>query len=236
MDVPTVPPTGQYVIYALIDPTDHRVCYVGQTCNPQTRLAQHLAHRSHRGEKGAWLRSLEEKGHRPIMQILERVTDKETALAREQVWIRRFLERGMPLMNSEAKAQTRPERLYLKQAILPTRQETATICGCLATRLWLPNGQTAIVLKSLADQLGLNYDIQLRQIRYDPVISRYLVHVSVQTRGGPQITNALLEGILPIWLAEVRQHRLPSENQEEIQKLQQQAADVLCDYFSRIAL
>jgi predicted GIY-YIG superfamily endonuclease len=232
MDVSVAPSAGQYVIYALIDPTDHRVCYVGQTRNPQARLAQHLSHRSHRGGKGAWIRSLEEKGHRPIMQILERVTDQETALAREQEWIRRFIERGMPLINREARVQEQPNSLYLTQAILPTRQETTTICGCRTTRAWLPNGQTAITLRDLSIQLAITPHKQLQQIRSDPLFFNYLVYVRIKTPGGPQIAAAILEGALPLWLASLRLTHISLEQREEIHALQRKAADALCDYFS----
>ena len=35
MDIPDCLPPSQYVIYALVDPTDEKVYYVGQTRNPQ---------------------------------------------------------------------------------------------------------------------------------------------------------------------------------------------------------
>ncbi|HEU5198353.1 MAG TPA: GIY-YIG nuclease family protein [Ktedonobacterales bacterium] len=232
MDVPEVQPTGQYVIYALIDPTDHRICYVGQTRNPRLRLLNHLSKKHHRGEKGAWLRSLEEKGHQPFMQILERVTDKETALAREQVWICRFLERGMPLINSEAKAQEQLDSSYLEQILFPTHQETAAICGCRVTRVWLPNGHTAIILRDLSTQLAIASSWQSQQIRSDPVLFNYLVYARIKTPGGPQIAAALLEGALPLWLASLRLTHISLEQREEIHALQRKAADVLCDYFS----
>lgn len=233
MDVPTSAPTGQYVIYALIDPTDHRVCYVGQTRNPSIRLAQHLSERSHRGGKGAWLRSLEEKGHRPIMQILETAKNKEAALAREQVWIRRFLERGMPLLNSEAKASVRSKHPYLQQVILPTCQESITMYGCHVIRAWLPDGRTAIVLRNLFTQLAIAPHKQLQQIRDDPVFFNYLVYVQITTPGGPQAAAALLEGALPLWIAGLQLTYISPEKREEIYALQRQAVDVLCEHFSK---
>lgn len=95
----SVLPPDHYVIYALIDPTDKQIFYVGQTRNPQVRLASHLSARYHEGQKGDWLRRLEQKGQQPLMQILEVVIGQKTALEKEQEWIQHFLAQKMPLLN-----------------------------------------------------------------------------------------------------------------------------------------
>jgi hypothetical protein len=94
----TLPP-DHYIIYALIDPTDEQVYYVGQTCRPQIRLATHLSARDHDGKKGDWIRRLEQRGQQPLMQILEVVIGQKTALKKEQEWIQHFLAQKMPLLN-----------------------------------------------------------------------------------------------------------------------------------------
>ncbi len=99
MDVPDTLPTGQYIIYALIDPTDGLVHYVGQTSQPKQRFALHLDTRHQWGAKAKWVRLLEEKGQKPLMQVLETVMGKRTALTREKAWIRHFQDQGMPLLN-----------------------------------------------------------------------------------------------------------------------------------------
>src|SRR5690242_6318586 len=95
----TLPP--EYGIYALIDPTDGLIYYIGQTSNPRQRLAQHLVARHHEGAKAEWLHRLDERGQKPLMQILEIVIGRHKALAREREWIRRFQEQGMPLLNTQ---------------------------------------------------------------------------------------------------------------------------------------
>lgn len=102
MDIPERLPEGQNAIYALIDPTDHLVYYVGQTRKPRGRLVQHLTMRHYKGTKAVWLRRLEQQGQRPHMQILELVKGAEAALAKEQEWICLFVEKGMPLLNAQA--------------------------------------------------------------------------------------------------------------------------------------
>src|SRR5215467_13360783 len=71
MDTPDTLSPGQYAVYALVDPTDEIVYYVGLTRNPKRRLEQHLGARHHKGKKGDWLRRLRLKGQQPLMQILE---------------------------------------------------------------------------------------------------------------------------------------------------------------------
>jgi len=111
-------PPGYFAIYALIDPTNEKVHYVGQTRNPQVRLAAHLSDRHYEGEKGDRLRRLEQTGQQPLMQILEVVIGQKTALEKEQEWIEHFLEQEMPLLNYQAQ----PER---KQVRRPLRLDLA---------------------------------------------------------------------------------------------------------------
>lgn len=126
MDIPspgqyvtlTALPPDYYAIYALIDPTDEQVYYVGQTRNPQVRLAAHLSDRHYESKKGDWLRRLEQTGQQPLMQILEVVIGQKTALEKEQEWIEHFLKQGMPLLNYQAQ----PER---KQVRRPLRLDLA---------------------------------------------------------------------------------------------------------------
>lgn len=111
MDVPDTLPTGQYVIYALIDPTDGLVHYVGQTTQPKRRLARHLdTQHYHRGAKVEWVRLLDQKGQKPLMQVLERVNGKRMALLKEIEWIRHFQEQGMPITNAKRRLKLRPIR------------------------------------------------------------------------------------------------------------------------------
>jgi quercetin dioxygenase-like cupin family protein len=101
MDLPDSLPAGQYVIYALVDPTDQLVYYVGQTQNPKQRMIGHLSVGHNPGKKAEWVRSLTEKGQKPLMQILEMVVDAGMVLAKEQEWIRHFVGQGMPLLNAQ---------------------------------------------------------------------------------------------------------------------------------------
>jgi len=108
MDIPDPLSPGQYVVYALVDPTDGIIYYIGQTRNPKRRLEQDLAARHHKGKKGDWLRQLRMKGQQPLMQILEVVIGEKAALEKEQEWIRHFLAEKMLLLNIQAQPNTSP--------------------------------------------------------------------------------------------------------------------------------
>lgn len=86
-------------IYALADPKDGRIRYVGKTNQPYTRFKTHL-----RGDvrpdhpKAKWLQSLKEQGLQPSLIILEEVADEDIN-ACEQEWVRRFAVTGTELTN-----------------------------------------------------------------------------------------------------------------------------------------
>jgi hypothetical protein len=89
-------------IYALIDPPDDTVRYVGVTKNAYFRLAQHM-HSSTNGDKTVWINELKQQGLSPEMEILETIDNVPNidlvAQGRELYWIQHFLEVGAPLLN-----------------------------------------------------------------------------------------------------------------------------------------
>ena len=228
MDIPDVLPAGQYVVYALIDPDDNLVYYIGQTSKPRARLAQHLYKWTLRSAKTIWIDSLKKRGKQPLMQVLEIVTGKKVALARERMWISQLLQQGMPLVNVIEQGRT----FFRKHAIQAVRQERGTIFGCSVTRAWLPDGRTVIGLKNLLNYLELDQGSQVRAICSNAMFSNYFVYVQVNTRGGPQVISALVEGILPIWLARLELISLPAEKLALVEAFQQKAVEALCHYFS----
>lgn len=94
-------------IYALYDPLDGTVRYIGRTANPKERLRMHASARPSNypvgdtlKQKLAWLRSLKEKDMKPHMVILETVSAQDAEEA-ERVWIGRALKWGWPLLNTQ---------------------------------------------------------------------------------------------------------------------------------------
>jgi len=112
-------------VYALIDPRDDTVRYVGVTRDVYFRLSRHVKDAPKMDRKGAWISELEQLGLSPELEILETVEleaieiDADidvVALEREKYWIHEFLKSGAPLLNISSLSQTQPRR--------PTRPRT----------------------------------------------------------------------------------------------------------------
>jgi hypothetical protein len=87
-----------YYIYALIDPRDNLVHYVGLTGNtPTHRLADHLTDRT--GAKAEWLTDLLDAAFMPSFVVLQKADDVEQAQMREAWWISTGEMFGWPLTN-----------------------------------------------------------------------------------------------------------------------------------------
>lgn len=89
-----------YYVYVLLDPFTNLPKYVECTTNLHTRLRGHLNNKK-QSPKGIWIRSLLAQGKQPIMQTLEVIADKRLALAKEQSFIRHFLDTGHELFNAK---------------------------------------------------------------------------------------------------------------------------------------
>jgi hypothetical protein len=84
-------------VYALIDPVDEKVGYVGVTCHLRTRYLEHLRI----ADRGAylhfprrqWIEALKRQNLPPLLKILERTT-KDDRLARERCWVLNTLRDG----------------------------------------------------------------------------------------------------------------------------------------------
>src|SRR6266568_4337485 len=91
-----------YTVYALLDPRDDSIKYVGLTINPERRLARHISSRtSATPEKRTWHEELIALNITPILLPLETGMFCEMeARERESFWIKELLEAGSELFNS----------------------------------------------------------------------------------------------------------------------------------------
>lgn len=94
-------PKHTYTIYALIDPRDNRIRYVGCTYNLTLRLSQHLQCHGLNPAKDAWIQELKKEHLVPIMRGLERVKAKTLAEATEteNQWIKYYSQPSNDLLN-----------------------------------------------------------------------------------------------------------------------------------------
>lgn len=88
-------------IYALVDPVTREVHYVGKSTDPRKRLSFHLSKKSLTTDnpKNRWLRSLLSKGLRPLLIVLQTVTNGKWAEA-ERAWIVQGRMIGWPITNT----------------------------------------------------------------------------------------------------------------------------------------
>jgi len=85
-------------IYALIDPRDDKIRYIGKSINPEQRYERHLHEKETNAGKVGWISGLQIRGMQPEMKILE-VANEKNWKKRERWWIERGREFGWPLLN-----------------------------------------------------------------------------------------------------------------------------------------
>lgn len=90
------------IIYALIDPRNKQVRYIGQTIQKLPRRVQgHLYRNDHNPHKVAWLNQLRSLGLKPIAEVLEEVDDI-VADEKEQYYIAKYRNFGDWLLNADS--------------------------------------------------------------------------------------------------------------------------------------
>ena len=93
-----------YYVYALIDPRDSLVHYVGLTGNvPTRRIVEHLQDRT--GVKAEWLAEMLDAAFMPTFVVLQTAADIEQATLREAWWISTGEMLGWPLTNIASSAK-----------------------------------------------------------------------------------------------------------------------------------
>ncbi len=92
-----------YTVYALLDPRDDSIRYVGMTSlDVETRLQGHLQEANRERvnpEKIAWIRELRKLNLTPVAWELEQIEDRKIAIFREKFWINFCVFGGEPLTN-----------------------------------------------------------------------------------------------------------------------------------------
>jgi len=107
----------QYQIYALIDPRDQAIRYVGVSNDVKRRFYEHLQCFGIGQQERHWIEELRQLGLSPLIQILETIqisaNQREAAYKRERYWINEMLRRGHLLLNSSVAAE--PVRLKVRE-------------------------------------------------------------------------------------------------------------------------
>lgn len=88
-----------YAVYALIDPRDDAVRYVGMTNDVYARFSQHVRCEGNNITKNMWITELRELNQMVIMRTIETVETLEEVRSREAYWIQQYLSQGSDLFN-----------------------------------------------------------------------------------------------------------------------------------------
>ncbi len=114
------------------------------------------------------------------------------------------------------------------QEILPIEQGVILFYGRPIIVVRLPNGQPAVVIRSLCENMQLDRLAQVRRIqRTAPIAQDLLGNVRIETDGGPQRVQVLILRSVPYWLTGIDYKRVRSEMQEEVLRYQCEAVDAL---------
>jgi hypothetical protein len=93
-------------IYALVDPRNQTIRYIGKSVRPKIRLATHLAPSSLKkpSHKNHWIKCLLELGLKPIMEIIGEIDYRDDWTIQEKRWIAsiRSLAPGYPPLTNDA--------------------------------------------------------------------------------------------------------------------------------------
>lgn len=89
-----------YVVYAIVDPRDHSIFYIGETGNFKRRRLKHLEGNDQLS--GLLIQHIQHIGLMPYFVILENCPSEEAALMSEMFWIETMKARGSKLSNSQA--------------------------------------------------------------------------------------------------------------------------------------
>lgn len=91
--------SGYGYIYTLKDPNTNEIRYIGKTNNIKTRLKDHIRKsKLSKTHKNNWIQSLIIKNQKPIIEIIEVITNNEWGI-REQYWIDYYKSKGVRLTN-----------------------------------------------------------------------------------------------------------------------------------------
>jgi predicted GIY-YIG superfamily endonuclease len=106
---------SMYVIYALVDPRDNTVRYVGMSADVYKRFVEHINNSGANYAKNSWIMELRALNKMVIMISLEEVAEYEYARERERYWIQHFEVLGSPVMNIMGTVSARNARKKSEQ-------------------------------------------------------------------------------------------------------------------------
>lgn len=124
-----------YSVYALVDPRDQAVRYVGLSQNVHKRYAAHLVI-SERPNKTLWIKELMQAGTPPALTVLETNLSRKEAEAKEGQWIQHYLDQGYALLNLSKNRKVKPGSAKDKPKVTQGNQEEEALLDLLKSHGW----------------------------------------------------------------------------------------------------
>ena len=137
---------GSRSIYALIDPRDYTVRYIGCAIDIDERLGGHLRDRSDT-PKCRWLSDLRRDGLLPDVAVLETGCSFSGAFNSESFWIQKMLRAGAPLTNVVSAAERGKFSRKSSSAVdrIPSCKGTKLLC---VRKMVLGVGREVVALRA----------------------------------------------------------------------------------------
>jgi DNA-binding XRE family transcriptional regulator len=148
-------------IYALIDPRDDAVRYVGCAGDIDERLRQHMRSKNLSLPKYRWLAELKQCGFSPRLEILETVEGYLPTFAREEYWVKKLMRSGAPLTNVLLTREIPLERK--KKATRPTSNRILRRRGAVVQELF-SDKMSDTGLKRIRESLGLTEEGMVKRL------------------------------------------------------------------------
>lgn len=104
---------GRTAIYALVDPRDCIVRYVGRSVSPWSRFKAHLYSSNGSVLTTRWARRLRDLGLRPQLWIVE-ICNGWKAAEREQYWSQELLRQGHQARRHWVRGSVLPDELQMR--------------------------------------------------------------------------------------------------------------------------
>lgn len=86
-------------VYALIDPRDSQVRYIGIARDVFKRYAQHINYPHKNAENIEWINDLKASGTAPLLKVIETNISDKDIYEREKYWITHYIKSGAALTN-----------------------------------------------------------------------------------------------------------------------------------------
>jgi len=117
------------------------------------------------------------------------------------------------------------------KALVPTEERTVGFYDDEIPVAIIEDGEIYVPLRPICDFLGVNYRSQRRRINRDPVLSKYIVDVTVSTSGGPQAAPCISLDYLNGWLFSISAASVKEEIRDRVTLYQEKCYKVLRDAF-----